>query len=346
MLTHVGTRTIETERLVLRQITLQDADMVFKNWASDDDVTRYMRWTAHRTVDETRKIIADWSEGYRSAQNYNWGICLQNGEMIGSLGLAVINAYDSNVNLGYCIGKAYWGNGYAAEAVSAVLDYMFSHVGINRMEAFHSVGNPASGRVMQKVGMILEGHARQKYRNRDGFQDCDMYGITRDDWEIQKEIAYYNLLPSTFDGFIDVPQLANGEIYLVCMAKKEAIPAKKYVPAYDFAICKGGEKIGHINLRIGYTDGLYYGGQIGYGVDDLHRGHGYAAQACRLLLPVAKAHGMKKLLITNDHTNHASRRVCEKLGARFLRVARLPEWHELYEAGQRFANIFEWELPK
>lgn len=346
MLTHVGTQTIETERLVLRQITPQDAEMIFRNWANDDDVSRYMRWPAHRTVTDTVKIVADWCEGYSSAQNYHWGICLQNGEMIGSVGLALINAYDSKANLGYCIGKAYWGNGYAAEAVSAVLDYMFAHVGINRIEAYHSVENPASGRVMQKVGMTFEGHARQKYRNRDGFQDSDMYGITRDDWEIQKEIAYYNSQPFTFEGFIDVPMLSNGVIYLVCTAKKEAIPAKKYVPAYDFAVCKEGEKIGHINLRIGYTDGLYYGGQIGYGVDDQYRGHGYAAQACCLLLPVAKTHGMKKLLITNDHTNHASKRVCEKLGAHFLRVARLPEWHELYKEGLRSVNIFEWNLEE
>lgn len=141
-----------------------------------------------------------------------------------------------------------------------------------------------------------------------------------------------------------MPRLANEEIYLVCVAKKDAIPAKKYVPAYDFAICREGEQIGHINLRIGYTDGLYYGGQIGYEVDKQYRGRGYAAQACRLLLPVAKAHGMTKLLITNDHANYASKRVCEKLGARFLRLVPLPEWHELYEAGQRFVNIFEWDI--
>lgn len=64
----------------------------------------------------------------------------------------------------------------------------------------------------------------------------------------------------------------------------------------------------------------------------------------RLLLPVAKAHGMTKLLITNNDTNIASRRVCEKLHARFLRVARLPEWEELYQRGQRFINIFEWSV--
>jgi len=54
-----------------------------------------------------------------------------------------------------------------------------------------------------------------------------------------------------------------------------------------------------------------------------------------------KAHGMKKVLITNNHINTASMRVCEKLGAKLLRVAELPEWHDLYQQGQRFGNIFE-----
>jgi len=71
---------------------------------------------------------------------------------------------------------------------------------------------------------------------------------------------------------------------------------------------------------------------------------GYAGLACRLVLPVARAHEMKVLLITNDHANKASRRVCEKLGARLVRTARLPEWHDLYKDGRRFSNIFEWRF--
>jgi len=168
--------------------------------------------------------------------------------------------------------------------------------------------------------------------------------------ELQKEIAYYNSLPVLFDDFIEVPALNDGEIHLVCVDKKPAIPEKKYVPCYVFAICKGGEKIGELNLRIGYrgfgpdSSSLYYGGQIGYNINEKYRGNGYAGRACRLIIPVAKAHGMSKLLITNNVANIASRRVCEKLGARFLRVVRIPEWHDLYQRGQRYENIFEWSV--
>ena len=133
--------------------------------------------------------------------------------------------------------------------------------------------------------------------------------------EIDKEIAYYNSLPICFDDFISLPELTDDMISLACRVKAPAIAEKKYVPAYIFDICKNEERIGEISLRIGYTKGLYYDGQIGYSVKEEYRGNGYAVRACRLLIPVAKAHGMTKLLITNDYSNTASRRVCEKLGS-------------------------------
>ena len=163
-------------------------------------------------------------------------------------------------------------------------------------------------------------------------------------WKIQQEIAYYNSLPVVFEGFVDIPELTDGEIELVCVGKKPPIPEMKRVPAYKFEICRNSSRVGKITLRIGYTDNLYYGGQIGYAVDEQHRGHGYAEKACRLLVPVIRAHGMKKVLITNNHTNIASRRTCEKLGAKLIRTAPIPVWHELYQNGQRYENIFEWSV--
>ena len=162
--------------------------------------------------------------------------------------------------------------------------------------------------------------------------------------EIRSEIADFNASDCTFNGFIDIPQLSDGEVFLICKGKHPANPTKRWVPGYEFAICAGHEKVGEISLRIGYTDSLYYGGHVGYGVDEAYRGKGYAVKACRLLLPIARAHGMKKIFITNNVSNHASKRVCEKLRAKHLRLARLPEWHNLYHEGQRFINIFEWTV--
>lgn len=162
--------------------------------------------------------------------------------------------------------------------------------------------------------------------------------------DIEREIEHYNNLPCVFEDFVDLPQLFDGVISLNCTAKHPAVPEKNWVPSYMFDICLDGEKVGQINLRIGYSERLYYGGQIGYDVDEAHRGKGFAGRACRLIAQVAKVHGMTKLLITNNQTNAASMRVCEKLGARLLRIAAVPKWHDLYERGQLFSNIYEWEI--
>ena len=170
------------------------------------------------------------------------------------------------------------------------------------------------------------------------------FGNGNHDREIEKEIEQYNNLPCLFDDFISIPTLSDGEIFLVCIKKSPGNPDKALVPQYHFAICKEGEKIGNISLRIGYSPRLYYGGNIAYDIHKNYRGFGYATRACLLLESIAKAHNMEKLLITNDPANTASRRVCEKLGARLVRIAHLPEWHDLYKEGARFGNIFEWSI--
>lgn len=163
--------------------------------------------------------------------------------------------------------------------------------------------------------------------------------------EIIEEIEYYNSLPIMFNNFVDTSNLSNNEIELKLVKTDEADFVKKWVPGYYFDICKNDEKIGFLNLRIGYTEGLYYGGQIGYEISSEYRGNGYAVDACRLLIPVMKAHNMEKVLITNAPDNTASQRVCEKLGAKFIRTAKLPIGHDLYNTDLReYSNIFEWTL--
>ena len=168
--------------------------------------------------------------------------------------------------------------------------------------------------------------------------------MTETNKTIQNEIEYYNSLPCVFEDFMDMPALCDGTIRLVC-AKKHLIDFYgSQLPAYVFDIYAGEIKVGDIRLRIGYTEGIYYSGHIGFAIDEAHRGKGYALRACRLLAPVANFHAMPKLLITNDENNIASYRVCEKLGAKFLRKAELPSWHDAYKEGHSSKNIFEWDL--
>jgi len=184
MLNHNGTVKIETERLILRRFTVDDADSMFTNWASDNEICKYMRWTRHENKEETKKKISRWVASYSKKSFYQWAITLKgNDEPIGAIGLFVVNEFDLCGDVGYCISKKNWGQGIATEALKAVLNFAFEIVGFNRIETYHSINNPASGRVMQKSGMVFEGLGRQKYKSICGFEDSNMYSILKEDFK-------------------------------------------------------------------------------------------------------------------------------------------------------------------
>jgi RimJ/RimL family protein N-acetyltransferase len=339
-------KPIETERLLLRKFTPDDFAAVH-SYASNRENVNYMLFGPN-TESQTRAFIDSVIKAAEKVPctEYQYAVVLKKtGNLIGS---CTIDVTEGKWVVGWLLHRDHWKQGYGTEIGKALLAFGFDTLNLHRICASCHVDNIGSYRVMEKIGMrreglFLEARPASKDSNKE-YGDELWYAILKDEWDTQKEIAYYNALPFIFNGFIDVPVLSDGRVYLVCTAKAEANPEKKYVPAYIFAVCVDGEKVGDIRLRIGYTDSLYYGGQIGYDIDEKHRGNGYAPRACRLLLPVARAHGMVKLLITNDHANVASRRVCEKIGARLIRVARLPEWFDLYKEGYRFSNIFEWNM--
>lgn len=176
-LVHKGTQSIETERLLLRQIQPDDADAVFK-WMSDPEVCRYECWAPHQSAGWTRGYIIEVFDGYKSDHTYQWGMQLGN-ELIGSVSIVNVDDFHQKALMGYCLRRDHWSKGYTTEAVKAVLRYMLADIGLNRIEATHAVSNGASGRVLRKAGMVLEGHAKDFYYFNSGFQDCDLYAITR-----------------------------------------------------------------------------------------------------------------------------------------------------------------------
>lgn len=345
-MTNKGTQTLTTNRLILRRFTVEDAPAMYANWATDERTTLFLIWSPHESVDETRGIIERWVAEYEKPDYYHWVIDFA-GTLVGTINLHGISERAGRCELGYCLGSRWWNLGIGTEAARAVMDFAFSELGAHSLRAAHDEHNVASGRVMQKLGMMREGSARDYMLRRDGsLGDLVWYSILRDEWTLGREIRDFCASPCAFDGFCDLPDLADGELSLSLTARQAADPVKNYVPCYAFDIMKGGERIGSIRLRVGYTQILYYAGNIGYGVDEAHRGQGYAGRACKLLIPLMRAHGMTRAFITNDQDNLASRRVCEKLGATRVRLARVPEWTEQYQAGRRFVNVFDWRIDE
>ena len=165
---HLGTKRLETERLVLRPFVPEDADSMFRNWASDPEVTKYLTWPAHESVSFTRTVIERWIRSYGDPSYYHWTIQLKSlSEPIGSISGVKIDEEKESVEVGYCIGRRWWGQGLVAEAVQALMTFFFEEVGFDRVEACHHPDNPNSGRVMQKCGMTYKGTWFQEDKGRE-----------------------------------------------------------------------------------------------------------------------------------------------------------------------------------
>ncbi len=138
--------------------------------------------------------------------------------------------------------------------------------------------------------------------------------------------------------FHDPGPLIDGELELVLVERYPGNPALGYSPSYRFFMAVNGRQspAGRIDLRLANTEHiLMYAGHIGYEVLPAHRGHHYAARACRLLFPLARRHGLNPLWITCNPDNWASRRTCELVGGRLVEIVDLPEDSEMYRQGER-----------
>ena len=187
MLTHKGTQTIETDRLILRRAVQEDAEPMFRNWASDPEVTKYMTWPAHGSIAVSEMVIGSWIQEYEQDSYYQWMIVLKElGQPIGSISVVRRNDPVEEAEIGYCIGSSWWHKGITTEAFSAVIGYLFTEVGMNRIAARHDPNNPHSGGVMRKCGLTYEGTSRSSDRNNQGICDAANYAILRGEWNHPK----------------------------------------------------------------------------------------------------------------------------------------------------------------
>ena len=126
-----GTQTLETHRLILRPFKIEDADEMFNNWASDPEVTRFLTWPTHSSVDVTRMVLNDWISHYEDGAYFNWAIELrETGSVIGNIAVVQLREDIEQVEIGYCMSRAFWGQGIMPEAFRAVMEYLFTVEGV------------------------------------------------------------------------------------------------------------------------------------------------------------------------------------------------------------------------
>ena len=187
---HLGTKRLETERLVLRPYIVEDAQAMYDNWCSDAEVTKFLTWPPHESVSITKEIVSSWVDNYKKDNWYQWAIVVkENGdEPIGGISVVEFDEKTKMAHIGYCISKEWWHKGITSEALKVVMDYLFDEVGVNRVESRHDPRNLNSGRVMKKCGMKYEGTRRQSDWNNQGICDACYYGILRS--ERKKEESF------------------------------------------------------------------------------------------------------------------------------------------------------------
>lgn len=146
--------------------------------------------------------------------------------------------------------------------------------------------------------------------------------------------------------FLEPGELIDGDLELKLEKTDGGELIKKLVPQYHFALINTAkkEKMGNIRLRVGFNENIKYGGNIGYEVDEKFRGHKYAARAVKLLLPLAKKHGLSEVWLTCNPENAPSRRTIEIAGGQFVEVLDLPPDNDEYKLGHKQKSRYRLEI--
>jgi ribosomal-protein-alanine N-acetyltransferase len=180
-MTAIAPPILDTDRLVLRPFTLADAATVYE-LAGERAIAATTLTLPHPYP---KGLATEWirthANAFAQGTAVNLAIVLKSGPLCGSIGLGLVPEFQL-AELGYWVGKPFWGQGYCTEAARALLAYGFTTLALNRIQATHFVDNPASGRVMEKIGMAYEGCRRQHTRKWGVFKDIKLYGILRSDW--------------------------------------------------------------------------------------------------------------------------------------------------------------------
>ena len=183
-----GSKILETERLILRPFRESDSDDMFKNWASDPEVTKYVTWEPHTDPKNTRALCKMWEDEAREdPKSFRWVIVPKElGEAMGSIDIVGLHEDICRGEIGYCSGRGGWGKGYMTEAFKAVMEYLFTECGFESIYGRYDVRNPASGRVMEKCGMKYLGEEpfTDKRTGETGTVGCRL--ITKEEWEALK----------------------------------------------------------------------------------------------------------------------------------------------------------------
>lgn len=176
-------KTLESDRLILRKITLGDAQELF-DYAKNPDITKYVFWDAHKTIKESKEFIQQTLKEYKKYNRLMWAVELKEQKgIIGTCGFMLYYPTSKTLEVGYAFNPKFGHHGYAREALNTIIDYSFTNMDIVRIEGICVVENLASAKVMESCHMQFEGIMHDSFVKHDQPYNCKMFAITKRNWE-------------------------------------------------------------------------------------------------------------------------------------------------------------------
>ena len=183
MLTHIGTQSIETQRLLLRKFDYTDADDMLKYWVSDPAIQSMYCEPVYATQAEVKNLLGKYIDSYQNGDSYRWAVILKDtGECIGQIAYFLVDCNNHFAEIEYCIGSKFQRNGYATEATRAVIKYGFEAINLHKVQICHNSINKASEKVIKKCGFVYEGTLRDFFYMDGVYADRLYYSVLRDEW--------------------------------------------------------------------------------------------------------------------------------------------------------------------
>jgi len=161
---------------------MDDAQPMYDNWASDDNTSKFLSWETHKSVEDTREVLAKWIPQYENTDYYHWVIGYE-GTLVGTAHFFHVSDNDEKCEIGYCMGPTWWNKGIMTEAVGEIFRFAFEDVNFYKIYAMHDIINVGSGRVMQKNHMKQEGYLHEHTKRKDGTRgDMIYFAILGKEW--------------------------------------------------------------------------------------------------------------------------------------------------------------------
>lgn len=174
--------TLETERFVLRKLSMDDTDDMYE-YACRSDVTEYLTWSPHAEKAYTFEYLSYLQKRYKTGDFFDWAVvCRDTGKMIGTCGFTRFDFQNDSAEVGYVINPEFHGRGIATEALGRVIRFGFENLALNRIECRFIPQNTASRRVMEKNGMIFEGIKREGVLVKGTHRDVGICSILKSDF--------------------------------------------------------------------------------------------------------------------------------------------------------------------